>query len=70
MSVYWIDCFLCILDLVINVLSNQNVLNCGHEMMNYVSQSLAQFQGIVGCTILLKKSEKCKKKTAKWGEQK
>ena len=31
-------------------LSNQIGLNCGHKMMNNVSQSLAQFQGIVGRT--------------------
>ena len=42
-SVYWIGCFLCILDLVINVLSNQIVLKCGHKIMNHVSQSLVQF---------------------------
>ena len=31
-------------------LANQIGLNCGHKMMNNVSQSLAQFRGIVGRT--------------------
>ena len=56
MSVYWIDCFLCKLDLVINVLSNQIVLNCGHIMMNNVSQT---------CSILLQIVQKCSEYTEK-----